>query len=380
MRPETKALDPKRLDEVIALFQPDVERLKLARARQSAVCRNQPADYLPLCLGTNAPEREQYSDLEFDMIDEFYNPDIMLYNAAWGMIGAARSGSDAVPSVRPNLGTGFVASMFGLAPTVQPHTLPWMKEHLTRKEIENFEVPDDVSQLGQMPDAVEYFEFFREKLGPGLTFLADTQSPFDIAHLVRGDDIFLDLYDDPPFVHHLMNLATQMYVKATRLMKEVTDEPLDSGPHGCGLWLDNCGVRACEDSSTLLSPAAIDEFVIPYLRRAIEPFGGGWVHYCGDNARLFDALVDDAPEVRGINFGNPERYDVAQVMGRLLEAGKFYVGGWPREPNEDDRAYLSRILAPVRGEKRGLILEGGVSAATPDEASAAMELWHELQA
>jgi len=370
-------MDPKTLDTVISMLDDDPARVATAKARHAAIWHNRPADYLPFCFGVEVPEAKQFP--EFDMVAEFNEPDVMLYKGLWGMIGAARSGSDSIASVRPNLGTAFVATMFGLEQTILPHTLPWLKQHLTKEQIERFEVPDDVSRLGLMPRAIELFRFFKQKLdGRGPTFLADTQSPFDLAHLVRGDDIFTDIYDDPPFLHHLLGLTSRMYIAASRLMKQVSGEPLNGGAHG-GLWMDGGGVRACEDSSTLLPPAAVDEFVIPYTQKALEAFGGGWVHYCGNNQRLLDALLDDAPAVRGINFGNPERHDHTTLLPRLLAKGKFYFGGWPRLPDESDRAYLGRILRPLAGERRGLILQGGVDTSTPEKARAAMDLWHELQ-
>jgi len=189
-------MDERRLDEALELFQPDNARLELARKRQAAVWNNEPADYLPITFGVSVPEQENFADLQFDMVDEFFNADVMLFRGIWGMIGVARSGSDSVPSIRANLGTAFVATLFGLEEEVLPHCMPWLKQHLTREQIENFEMPDDISQRGLMPRALEYYRFYQEKLGPGLTFVADTQSPFDIAHLVRGDDIFLDVYDD----------------------------------------------------------------------------------------------------------------------------------------------------------------------------------------
>ena len=372
-------MDTQRIDEVLELFQPDAARLELARSRQAAVWNNEPADYLPITFGIAVPERESYADLEFSMVDEYYNADVMLFRGLWGMIAVARSGSDSVPSIRANLGTAFVPTMFGLEQQVLPHCMPWLKQHLSKEQIERFEIPDDISQLGEMPRALEYYRCYQEKLGPGFTFVADTQSPFDIAHLVRGDDIFTDVYDDPAFVHHLLELTTEMYIRATQEIKRATGETPETGAHGNSLWMANGGVRACEDSSTLLSPALVDEFVIPYLERALEPFGGGWAHYCGNNDRLLNALIDDAPHVRGINFGNPERHDYAALMPRLLDTGKFYFGFWPREEGEDDRSFFGRILAPLEGEKRGLILQYAGETPTAAKAAETIDLWHELQ-
>jgi len=185
-------IETRILDKAISLFQPDAARIELAKKRQAAIWNNQPADYLPLCLQTDVPESSEFG-LDFDMVEEHEHLEVMFYKGLWGMIAAARSGSDSVPSIRPNFGTCFVPSMFGLEPDILPHTLPWLKKHLTKEQIKKFEVPDDVSNLGLMPKALVALDYYRGKLGDGFTYLADTQSPFDIAHLVRGDDIFLDL-------------------------------------------------------------------------------------------------------------------------------------------------------------------------------------------
>ncbi len=148
--------------------------------------------------------------------------------------------------------------------------------------------------------AREIYKFYHEHLNTNIySYIPDTQGVVDIAHIVRGSEIFIDLKEDPPFVHHLLELCLQGYISVTKAMKEVIGEPLDSGLHG-GMAMENCGVRYCMDTTCLLRPADIKEFEIPYLQRGLEPFGGGWVHFCGYQPHLLDLLVD-IPEIRGIN-------------------------------------------------------------------------------
>ena len=85
------------------------------------------------------------------------------------------------------------------------------------------------------------------------------------------------------------------------------------------------GVKISEDTSTLLSKEHIKEFVIPYLTKILEYFGGGWVHWCGKNDHLFEALLD-VSLAYCINFGNPEKHDMEYVLRKTAERNKIYHG------------------------------------------------------
>ena len=69
--------------------------------------------------------------------------------------------------------------------------------------------------------------------------------------------------------------------RVTQRLREVIGEELTSGYHGT-LYMAEGGVRLCDCDSTLLSPQLFAEFSLPYLKEALEPFGGGWLHICGD--------------------------------------------------------------------------------------------------
>jgi hypothetical protein len=172
-----------------------------------------------------------------------------------------------------------------------------------------------------------------------------------------------------------MELATHAYIEGTRRFKEALGEPLAGGHHGGALYMEECGVRMCDDSGVLLPPRAIEEFTAPYHRRALAAFGGGWVHWCGHAPQLFNRYVQ-LPEVKGVNFGQPEMYDPADILPRLREAHKVYFGSWPRRPDESTQAYFERLLRPLGG-KRGLILQPAANGTPPAEL---ISRWHDAVA
>lgn len=350
-----------------------------SRARQQAVWRGEPVDRLPLLFSVSVDGLEDVP--RFNLEECYYDPAKMLYEHVIAMLGVAESSSDSLPSMRANFGTATLATVFGLEQRIFPDMMPWLDEHLPKETIAAL-TPDDlepIEEKGVMPQVLACIRFFREHLGESAgVYLSDTQGPFDLAHLVRGDDLFTDLYDDPAFVHHLLELVTQVYVRASTVMKEAVGEPLDGGLHGNGLVMANGGVRLCEDSSTLLSPKLIDEFVAPYTERALQPFGGGWVHYCGRNDHLLTAILD-LPSVHGLNFGNPDYHNPAEVLPEILRRGKVYTGACERRDGETLETYFRRCLAPMDGHPRGLILWPSLTGEELKDPQRVLDLWARLQ-
>ena len=193
--------------------------------------------------------------------------------------------------------------------------------------------------------------------------LRHTHSLFNLAHLLYGDQLFYDLYDDPAFIHVLLEKATALYIAGTKLLKAWIDEPLDDGFHFSAA-LANGGVRACNDTVTLLAPATIAEFVMPYEQRALAAFGGGFVHYCGSNAALYAEELRN-PYTRGLNFGNPERYDFGVVIPQLIDAGKCYMGTIARTAGESLEAYFRRVIGYTGGTPKALSCSPNSAATNP---------------
>jgi uroporphyrinogen-III decarboxylase len=364
------------LDKILELLELDDRAIVEGKERQDATWHNREVDYLPIIFAGEVPEKKEYQC--YNLKEQFFDKEKMLQEELWPVIAHSGSYSDAQLSLRANLGTGFVATVFGLEQEIFEDKMPWLKKHLSKEEIINFEFPPDITKAGLMPRAIEYIKFFQEKLaGKVHVFLSDTQGPFDIAHLVRGDEIFTDMYDDPDFVHHLLKLSTCAYIACSKAMKQANGEALDSGYHNT-LYMGRGGIRVCEDTTTLLSPDLIRDFVIPYLKQVLKAFGGGWVHFCGYNPHLLDLLLE-IELVRGINFGNPEKYDYEKVMEKLLKRGKFYHGGWPRKDKEDLKEYFGRILKPLKKAGKGLIFSPALTGEEIKDPQALIGLWRSLQ-
>lgn len=365
-----------QLDQVLGMLNPDPRVYDSARRRQGAVCRNEETDYLPLLIhAPQRPERKQFPS--WNLKECYFDREKMLMEHLWGMISLADAGADGLPSMRCNTGVGTLATIFGCHNSVFEDKMPWITRHQTRKALDAFE-PVDIARKGEMPRVLDYMAWFADKLdGKGWVYCADNQGPLDLAHLAMGDDVFTAVYDDPEFLHRLLDKCVTVSIEALKLMKKAVGEPIESGYHSNGMYMDRGGIRICEDSTTLFRPEMVAEFALPYTERLAAAFGGAWVHFCGGSKVLLEQILS-LPSVHGINFGNPERYDPAEFLPACLAAGKYYHGTIGRNGDETLEAYFRRILKALGGRRKGLILSPQIRKDDPPHPEI-LALWRRLQ-
>jgi hypothetical protein len=291
--------------------------------------------------------------------------------------------TDGIPTVRPNLGVIFVPTMAGLGYDLKDEQMPWPGEPLGRDAIRAAR-DVDVAGAERMRLAEEFYAIHRAEGGGQIAaYQADTQGVFDIAHLLYGDRIFLDMADagEAAWVEELLDLCMDLYVRAVRHLKRLLGEQAGSMIHGHGsgqgVHLPNAGTRACEDTPTLLSPAMIEQRIVPYVERAVEPFGGGFLHFCGHHPFLFERLCR-SELVRAIDMGNPEMYDPRWMLERCAETGTVLWSGVAAEGEDTWEQYVRRLASIVRDTGARCILRPAVCPGTREECAAMLDLWHEL--
>ena len=380
---DAKSLLKRVLDRAGELL--DAERVAQAKRRQADVLAWRQSDYLPILFGAPVPEAEALP--EFDWAEQFADPAASLYMQIRNeVLPAAAAGCDYVPTVRADTGVINGPSVLGAPYDVPAHTKPVINAHVPRPELAAFEVPDDITALGVVPTMVEHTRHHLAALGEaGLRELVglrhcDLQGPFDIAAQARGhDETFLDMYVDQDFFHVLMEKSLDIFVKLAKLSKSLAGDPIDSG-HANEYWMDAGSVRLCDDSGILVSAEMFAELLATYVGRALEPFGGGWVHYCGgipDGNRPEGLHLHEVycavPKMRGLQFttGRDWPGEVKKVIDRKVA----YLGSLPRSPDEPLDEYFRRVLNLCDG-RRGMILHAPVA---PDETRTAMATWHRVQ-
>lgn len=155
-------------------------------------------------------------------------------------------------------------------------------------------------------------EVVRELVGDRLplAFHCDAlhNGPFEWAVRLRGmDNLLLDCYDRPQWLHELMGFITEGMVRYHRAREAagfVCDRssrqlhtPWDEWPDGDQPRLDHCWGYLHAQSAASYGPATYAEFVQPYNVRIAELFGRVYYHGCEDLTRKAE-IIRDLPNLR----------------------------------------------------------------------------------
>ncbi|MHC4463107.1 MAG: hypothetical protein ACYS30_16995 [Planctomycetota bacterium] len=291
--------------------------------------------------------------------------------------------TDGIPTVRPNLGTIFVPALGGQKYLVQDDQMPWVLEALTKEAIRasgNISVADsEVMQL-----AAEFYHIHAKSIEDGVVaYHPDTQGVFDVAHLLCGEDIFLDLMDSSKegWLDELLEISLQLIIRATRYVKDLLGEPDEVMVHGHGtpqgVYFPKAGIRLSEDTATLISPKSIERYVLPMIETAASFFGGAFVHYCGLHGAFFEMLCQ-MPCVKAIDLGDPHMYDTRWLMERCAETNTILYSRLAPEPDEQWQSYICRLGRLVHETGVRCILRPLLYPRTRRECSKMKEMWHDL--
>lgn len=167
-----------------------------------------------------------------------------------------------------------------------------------------------------------------------------TCGPLTLAHQLRGTELLTDFYDDPGYVHQLLDFLV-----------EGTIARIHAHRRFFGLDPMSPDLFIAEDDVQLISPAILNEFVVPALKKLKAGLTSAEkikVHICGDGTRHFRTLRDElgvsefdtgfpvdfdklrrelgpdvtiwgGPDVMLLKDGTPDQ--VAEETGRILNSG-----------------------------------------------------------
>ncbi len=209
--------------------------------------------------------------------------------------------------------------------------------------------------------------------------------PFEWAVRMRGmDNLLYDVYDNPAFVHRLMDFVTtgmERYHKAREAAGAVEAEAswgfhmyYDETPPGLEGSLKGCWAYVHAQSSASLSPAMYAEFVQPYNERIASMFRRVYYHGCEDlsakcaviaklpNLRLFHVSPWTPMEPVLRELGGSVAYEVHAHPTNVLFANT----------PEETRRELRRLHSEASGSQHVLKL---CDVETVDDRGEALKRW-----
>lgn len=306
-----------------------------------------------------------------------FNDPLLMYSAEEARARKVLSWpTDGIPSVRPNLGVVFIPAIAGQSFTVGDDHMPWPGTPLAEEAVMRCG-QSAVAESAMMLRAKEFYRAHAKSDGSLAAYHPDTQGVFDIAHLLRGDELFLDIADGTRHdaVDAVLSACGELYRNTSVHIKQMLDEPMHSMVHAHGtsqgVYFPHAGVRMAEDTATLLSPPAIERFVLPAVERAAMPFGGVFAHFCGKHDYLFEALTRLSC-VKAVDLGNPEMYDAHWLCATAARNDTALYTRLPVIDSESQNGYLQRIAGYAKDTGVRLILR---STAVPDTIDTARRLY-----
>jgi hypothetical protein len=334
--------------------------------------------------------------LVHDLMQQHADVEKLLAEALAQASTAVDRSDDGIPVARADLGTTLFPSGLGLRVSLSENAHPWLVEHLDLARYAGLDSPaDGLAGRGEFPLAAAFYRRLREERqagrlpSPVLPYVPDNQGVFDLTHLVAGSNVFYSLSDDPSALLAAQERSLEIFLAGSRFFKDLIGEEACSMIHGhgmpSGVWFPDTGIRISEDSCTLISPADIRKFCLPFIERAIRPFGRGFLHFCGRHEDFLRMAVEH-PLVSAVNLGNPELYDLEEVFSWCGRTATVYFGHVARAGDEDDDAWLERLAAMCGRTGCRLILvaadaavetAGGSPAAAPARERL-VRRWHEL--
>ena len=187
-----------------------------------------------------------------------------------------------------------------------------------------------------------------EGTGLGINFMLDT-TPALVIRALGYDKFFLNIYDDPAFIHEFNSRVDEWVLSSTEFVLEQ-----------CPVDVVELSANLCDKNGPMFSPKHIDEFCFEPMRRQLALIRDKGIpcilHTDGDNSLLMDSFAD-----MGIDALHPvepcPRFDIFDLkagygdrvclMGNIDLAGVL-VSGSPEDVAADTDEHIQR-LAPGGG-------------------------------
>lgn len=321
--------------------------------RLEEICRKyrrmyeQPEDCEPMFL-INTP-----SDLP-SWEERLADPLVMLQAELDVLRSHLEIGDDRVPTVRVQFGTAQVAAAFGCGLFIPPNNLPAAKNHVLKDAQDVYGMPLPSLDAGWYGKLERYTQVFLENLPQGVFVQhPDIQSTFNTAHLIRGNDILLDFYDDPDALCALLDLVTDyMILLVPYLNKMIGNQGGWFYDYGA-LWKGAARISNC--SAHMISPELYKTYVLPRDVRLMKAIGGGRVHYCGSSGRVIDAFFQN-PEITGLDY-DLQYHDLWELSRKAPRRVTLLQWGDALSGRQNIDSFLERLFQEGWPQKRNIILQ-----------------------
>jgi hypothetical protein len=314
-------------------------RLDLA---QQAVERNEPRQHPVLYIGrqwdTEAGEGIQGE------APPHRSPEERLFDAIRGMTGMLGMLNPISPYRGLGKGTGTLAASFGIFLDPKLGFTPSGSRPLDEVLVEGMPDPDT---SGVMPEILEDIETTL-RLTPDWIRInpPDMQGPFNIAHMILGNEAFTSPIEEPDKFSKLMTIVTDFYIAVDRNIRRRTGKRFRQFPYDVP--------RIAECSTNMVSTEFYMEHVLPHDRRIGKVCGKVMIHPCS-GPHVFYETTRNLPVVYN-EAGNIEKACAGSIS---VDAALAEIGNHPiilhigqELPAGHEEEFIKRDLDRARSNNR----------------------------
>lgn len=246
-----------------------------------------------------------------------------------------------------------VAAIFGLPIVYAKDNWPTMEHcYLSQEQMGNLEVPDlDTNPFFQ--NLMSQVDRIVEIEGRCEGFV-NWQGVLNSAHRLRGQDLFLDLYEAPEHCHRFFDTLATVIIEATQRLR---DRQRASGVEYRFATVSNCLVN-------MVSPEQYAEFLLPCDQRIAEAFDCFGVHNCAWTADPYLDHYATLPKLGYVDMGiNSDLTRARELMPharRAIMVTPMDLANKREEALREDFARIADNYAPCD------IVIADIEAGTPD--------------
>lgn len=253
-----------------------------------------------------------------------------------------------------------IPHLFGIPLRYYPDQWPELDPNrkLTVEEIERLDV-DSVLASPMMDELFAQMETIESEWGQIHGYL-NWQGVLNNAFTIRGQEIFMDIYERPEFVHRFFDLIADVMIGfALRVQKRQRES---------GFLIDQLSVSNCVVN--MISPADYAAYVRPRDARIGTHFDRFGVHTCNWNITPYIGPLSEIPRLGYLDMGMDS--DMRRVRETFPEARRAVMySPWKlhQAPIEEIRGDMEKVhdeLAPCD------VVMADIQADTPDERVQAM--------
>ena len=183
---------------------------------------------------------------------------------------------DPKPAPLITFGMVMLPAIFGCEIIYKDDALPWaMPLNLSETEIMELDVPD-IFHSPPMTDMIQQIKYLKDKYGRVVGDI-NTTGVQNLALKIRGDQLYVDFFQNPALCHHLLKICTECVIQLFQFNRKTTGTGAVDVTPMCDpklFVIPNC-------TAEQISLKTYEDFILPYdnqVADACHPLG---IHHCG---------------------------------------------------------------------------------------------------